>query len=412
MKKTLEQIIDDFKNKHGDKFDYSRVVYVNIDTPVEIICPKHGLFQSTPYGHIKSKHGCLKCGIKNYVTLDELKVKCFEVHGYKFLYDFKNLERDRTIKVTCEKHNNSFNIKWFNHIKQGHGGCNFCLNDFRNSLYRSDISSVLQRMSEIHKGIYDYSKVGEIVNLHHKISIICKKHGVFEQSANSHLQGHGCKLCAHEIISDINRMTTSEYVVLAKSVHGDEYDYSTLNYTGNKNPVKIVCKIHGEFIQYPSNHLKGHGCKSCANMELSSKAEKHLIEFIVSKGIEVIPNHRPTWLKGKELDLYIPSLNLAIEYNGIAYHHTNDDDDSDFLKCTKKSSSYHHNKFIVCKKNNVNLIHIFEFESIDSWKCILDAYLDNTKDYTIKFNNLRRTITYKNKEYKVFGKSYVTIKKL
>ena len=344
MKKTLEQIIDDFKNKHGDKFDYSRVLYVNIDTPVEIICPRHGLFKSTPYRHMKSKHGCLKCGIKNYITLDELKVKCFEVHGYKFLYDFKNLERDRTIKVTCEKHNNSFNIKWFNHIKQEYGGCNFCLNEFRNSLYKSDTSSVLQRMSEIHKGIYDYSKVGEIVNLHHKISIICKKHGVFEQSANSHLQGHRCK--------------------------------------------------------------------SCANMEWSSKAEKHLMDFIVSKGIEVIPNHRPTWLKGKELDLYIPSLNLAIEYNGIAYHHTNDGDDSDFLKCTKKSSSYHYNKFIVCKKNNVNLIHIFEFEDIDYWKSVLGAYLDNTKDYTIKFKNLRRIITYKNKEYKFFGKSYVTIKKL
>lgn len=89
MKKTLEQIIDDFKNKHGEKFDYSRVVYINIDTPVEIICPKHGLFQSTPYNHMKSKHGCLKCGIKNYITLDALKVKCFEVHGDKFLYDFK-----------------------------------------------------------------------------------------------------------------------------------------------------------------------------------------------------------------------------------------------------------------------------------------------------------------------------------
>ena len=60
MKKTLEQIIDDFKNKHGDKFDYSRVVYVNIDTPVEIICPRHGLFKSTPYRHMKSKHGCYR----------------------------------------------------------------------------------------------------------------------------------------------------------------------------------------------------------------------------------------------------------------------------------------------------------------------------------------------------------------
>ena len=89
MKKTLEQALLEFKNKHGDKFDYSRVIYLNIDTPVEIICPIHGIFTMTPYGHIKSKHGCLKCGIKNYITLDDLIVKCNDKHGDKFVYDFQ-----------------------------------------------------------------------------------------------------------------------------------------------------------------------------------------------------------------------------------------------------------------------------------------------------------------------------------
>ena len=58
---TLEQFIQNVKKIHGDKYDYSKVVYYNTRTPITIICPKHGEFQITPNSHLYQKTGCPKC---------------------------------------------------------------------------------------------------------------------------------------------------------------------------------------------------------------------------------------------------------------------------------------------------------------------------------------------------------------
>jgi very-short-patch-repair endonuclease/predicted RNA-binding Zn-ribbon protein involved in translation (DUF1610 family) len=59
-RKTQEQFIDEALNIHGDKFDYSKVEYVNINTPVIIKCPSHGEFLMTPYSH-NFGNGCPNC---------------------------------------------------------------------------------------------------------------------------------------------------------------------------------------------------------------------------------------------------------------------------------------------------------------------------------------------------------------
>ena len=83
MKKTLEQIIGEFKNKHGEKFDYSRVVYTNIDTPVEIICPKHGLFRQHAGSHLQGNE-CPECKReKQFLTTEEFIKRAQAVHGDK-----------------------------------------------------------------------------------------------------------------------------------------------------------------------------------------------------------------------------------------------------------------------------------------------------------------------------------------
>ena len=58
---TKAEFIEKCRKIHGDKYDYSKVVYVNNKTCVEIICPKHGTFWQRPDAHIHS--GCLMCGI-------------------------------------------------------------------------------------------------------------------------------------------------------------------------------------------------------------------------------------------------------------------------------------------------------------------------------------------------------------
>lgn len=58
--------------------------------------------------------------------------------------------------------------------------------------------------------------------------------------------------------------TTEQFIADAVAVHGDKYDYSLVEYTGNKNKVRIVCPEHGDFMQMAVGHLQGKGCVKCA----------------------------------------------------------------------------------------------------------------------------------------------------
>ena len=64
--KTKELFIRDAQQIHGDKYNYSKVEYINAYTKVKIICPKHGDFMQTPHNHISSKNGCPKYVNKHY----------------------------------------------------------------------------------------------------------------------------------------------------------------------------------------------------------------------------------------------------------------------------------------------------------------------------------------------------------
>jgi len=108
-----------------------------------------------------------------------------------------------------------------------------------------------------HNNKYDYS-LTQPVNSKTMIKIICPIHGEFEQRANDHLQGYGCMECGGK-----KRLTTNEFILKAKAIHGDKYDYSKVEYVASASKVKLICPIHGEFEQKPNNHLNGKGCKKC-----------------------------------------------------------------------------------------------------------------------------------------------------
>ncbi len=57
-----------------------------------------------------------------------------------------------------------------------------------------------------------------------------------------------------------NLMTTSEFIQKAQAIHWNKYDYSKVEYVNNKTKVYIICHEHGDFLQVPSSHLRGHGC--------------------------------------------------------------------------------------------------------------------------------------------------------
>jgi hypothetical protein len=114
----------------------------------------------------------------------------------------------------------------------------------------------------IHGGFYDYSKI-IYTNARTKVTISCPLHGEFEQIPDHHLSGHGCKRCGGLKQGASKTHTTSDFVAAAELVHGTSYDYSYVLYRAAREPVSIICPMHGPFSQTPDNHLAGKGCMPC-----------------------------------------------------------------------------------------------------------------------------------------------------
>lgn len=60
------------------------------------------------------------------------------------------------------------------------------------------------------------------------------------------------------------KLTQEEFIEKAKAVHGDRYNYESLQFINTRTSVDIMCPVHGVFTQNPKSHLKGNGCRKCA----------------------------------------------------------------------------------------------------------------------------------------------------
>lgn len=97
--------------------------------------------------------------------------------------------------------------------------------------------------------------------------------------------------------------TTEEFVAKALCVHKQKYIYDKTNYVGRSVKIIITCPIHGEFTQWPGNHLKGHGCSKCTYHKLSKLFVSNTDTFIQKANVvhnntycydmvEYITNHK------------------------------------------------------------------------------------------------------------------------
>lgn len=151
-------------------------------------------------------------------------------------------------------------------------------------------------------------------------------------------------------------LNVEQFVIRAKIIHGDRYDYSLVNFdiVAKHTKVKIICKEHGIFEQRPFWHIVyGNGCPNCKT--IISKPHQEIIEYIKSLyDGEIIVNDRK--LIGFELDIVLPELKFAIEFNGDWYHSHYD---------SKHLSKYlHYIKASKCHNIGIGLFQIFEYD----WK--------------------------------------------
>ena len=280
---TTDDFIEKAKIKHGDTYDYSKVIYNKTDEKICIICKTHGEFMQTPHGHL-SGQGCPKCAGNYLHTTDDFIEKAKIKHGDEYDYSkviYKNC--NEKVCIICKTHG-EFNQNPSSHLCGI--GCKICgINS--NSKSRTITNNIFIDRAKIkHGDKYDYSKV-DYKKSNMKVIIICKTHGEFMQAPKCHLRGQGCPKCAGNYLQ-----TTDDFIEKAKIKHGDTYDYSKVIYNKTDEKICIICKTHGEFMQTPHGHLSGQGCPKCAGNYLHTtddfieKAKiKHGDEYDYSKVI-------------------------------------------------------------------------------------------------------------------------------
>lgn len=137
-----KEFIEKGTQLHNDKYDYSKVEYINSRTKVKIICPVHGEFEQLPSSHLQG-NGCPKCA-----------------------------------------------REWTDAHKENH-----CISARQSRGMTTE--EWIERAKQVHGDKYDYS-LTTYVNQRTKVKIICPIHGEFEQNADSHIRGIGCRLCGLE----------------------------------------------------------------------------------------------------------------------------------------------------------------------------------------------------------------------
>jgi hypothetical protein len=290
QKDTLDKFIEKANKKHLDKYDYSKVKYVNSNTKVIIICKEHGEFPQQPNNHLQG-NGCPYCcldimGKWNKSNNDDFISKSIIVHGNK--YDYSKVDyKGSTIEVIiiCKDHG-EFKQQPSVHLMGC--GCNTCGIITRSLLKKKTHEEFIKEAIIIHSDKYDYSKI-KYINIKTKIIIICKLHGEFEQTPAEHLSGCGCNICGRIKTTLKQRSSKEEFISKAIIIHNSKYDYSKIKYINIKTKIIIICKLHGEFEQTPAEHLSGCGCNICGRIKTTLKQRSSTEEFI-SKALIVHNN--------------------------------------------------------------------------------------------------------------------------
>lgn len=308
---TQDEVIARFRTVHGDKYDYSLVIYERYDKPVCIICPIHGIFWQTPEVHW-SGHGCPACAIENREqnkpdTLEQFITDSEAVHGVgRYDYSLSNYKDAHTkLNIIC-------------HEKDENG----------------------------------------------------EEHGVFPQMPYAHKNGQGCPKCGRERQMEKRRKTIERFIEDAEAVHGvGTYDYSLIKeYKNNKTELPIVCHKkyrngleHGVFLQRPDNHIGGkQGCPACAQSHMEEQTALLLTELKI-KHIPQCDRKTFGWLGRQSLDFYLTDYNVAIECQGIQHFEPTDfhgDGEEYAEKKFRHMQKLDERKRRLCKENNVPLYYI------------------------------------------------------
>jgi very-short-patch-repair endonuclease len=234
------------------------------------------------------------------------------VHGD--LYDYSKVEYKNAltkVEIVCKTHGPFWQIPG-SHTRRV--GCYSCTGNV--AIKGKAEREFIDKSNNVHGNRYVYNEV-VYTNCKTKVVILCKHHGRFEQTPRCHLKGSGCPLCFGNRAS--NLAAKESFIKKSTIIHGNKYDYSTVEYTTRNTEVTIICPEHGVFWQLPCAHITNKaGCHRCGHFH------KPYQEYVAKRldGAKVVYETEKHYAIDKNhyfVDFYLPLLGLFVEVDEL--HH-------------------------------------------------------------------------------------------
>lgn len=295
MKKlTTNDWIIKARQFHGNKYDYSKVNYIDAKTKVCIICPEHGEFWQTPDAHARKNkaQGCPKCKIENLKEIQSL---------------------------TPEEFTN--------------------------------------RANKIHNNFYTYDNCN-YVSMRSIINITCPIHGKFSQLASNHISGKGCLECGKLKTSNKLKLSQEDYINRVKKLHPDYNYSETIYTGMTNSIKYVCPKHGVIEQNAADHYYSEAGCPKCNQSKGENLVARYLdinnVNYIQQYKVEVPENIRKS--KYIFVDFYLPEYNCFIEYNGIQHYNPVKQFGGKLKFEEQKIRDLYLKEY--CNINNINLLEI------------------------------------------------------
>ena len=251
---------------HGSTYDYSRVVYINTGSKIEVLCRKHGGFWVTPDNHLKA--GCPKCGTERRKLLTENskpdRLNAFIRratlrHGQQFGYTLvKYINAHTPITIVCPVHG-EFQQTPDSHLAHG---CKRCTHrgskaESRRTRRAQLVAETKETVFRKYGGTLDLSSL-QPNNVLRTFSVRCAVHGSFT-TTKSRLILRGCDSCRN---LGMQQRQYDSFIRKATQRHANKYDYSAITPDSFKRVFRAKCSKHGAF-EASRKAIENRRCPAC-----------------------------------------------------------------------------------------------------------------------------------------------------